>query len=199
MENASKALIMAAGVLLGVMLISFAVYLFSVFGDYSGEVQSQMEARRVEAFNTQFTKYYGSEQRENPYDSNSEKSYDGPILCTAQDVVTIANLAKDSNTSYGVYDDDPDYTSDNLNDMYITVNLLNLGNKGTHIENWDKNKFTNFIKENTFVKDKTTNKDDTSKAKYYYVKNVTYMNMTDSLQRVRVIEIAELDVEAYLK
>lgn len=199
MENASKALIMAAGVLLGVMLISFAVYLFSVFGDYSGEVQTQMEARRVEAFNTQFTKYYGSEQRENPYDSNSEKSYDGPILCTAQDVVTIANLAKDSNTSYGVYDDDPDYTSDNLNDMYITVNLLNLGNKGTHIENWDKNKFTNFIKENTFVKDKTTNKDDTSKAKYYYVKNVTYMNMTDSLQRVRVIEIAELDVEAYLK
>lgn len=199
MENASKALIMAAGVLLGVMLISFAVYLFSVFGDYSGEVQSQMEVRRVEAFNTQFTKYYGSEQRENPYDSNSEKSYDGPILCTAQDVVTIANLAKDSNTSYGVYDDDPDYTSDNLNDMYITVNLLNLGNKGTHIENWDKNKFTNFIKENTFVKDKTTNKDDTSKAKYYYVKNVTYMNMTDSLQRVRVIEIAELDVEAYLK
>lgn len=199
MENASKALIMAAGVLIGVMLISFAVYLFSVFGDYSGEVQSQMEARRVEAFNTQFTKYYGSEQRENPYDSNSEKSYDGPILCTAQDVVTIANLAKDSNTSYGVYDDDPDYTSDNLNDMYITVNLLNLGNKGTHIENWDKNKFTNFIKENTFVKDKTTNKDDTSKAKYYYVKNVTYMNMTDSLQRVRVIEIAELDVEAYLK
>ena len=199
MENASKALIMAAGVLLGVMLISFAVYLFSVFGDYSGEVQSQMEVRRVEAFNTQFTKYYGSEQRENPYDSNSEKSYDGPILCTTQDVVTIANLAKDSNTSYGVYDDDPDYTSDNLNDMYITVNLLNLGNKGTHIENWDKNKFTNFIKENTFVKDKTTNKDDTSKAKYYYVKNVTYMNMTDSLQRVRVIEIAELDVEAYLK
>jgi hypothetical protein len=199
MENASKALIMAAGVLLGVMLISFAVYLFSVFGDYSGEVQTQMEARRVEAFNTQFTKYYGSEQRENPYDSNSERSYDGPILCTAQDVVTIANLAKDSNTSYGVYDDDPDYTSDNLNDMYITVNLLNLGNKGTHIENWDKNKFTNFIKENTFVKDKTTNKDDTSKAKYYYVKNVTYMNMTDSLQRVRVIEIAELDVEAYLK
>ena len=32
MENASKALIMAASVLLGVMIISFAVYLFSTFG-----------------------------------------------------------------------------------------------------------------------------------------------------------------------
>ena len=35
MENASKALIMAASVLLGVMIISFAVYLFSTFGSYS--------------------------------------------------------------------------------------------------------------------------------------------------------------------
>ena len=34
MENASKALIMAASVLLGVMIISFAVYLFSTFGIY---------------------------------------------------------------------------------------------------------------------------------------------------------------------
>ena len=38
MENASKALIMAASVLLGVMIISFAVYLFSTFGSYSNEV-----------------------------------------------------------------------------------------------------------------------------------------------------------------
>ena len=38
MENASKALIMAAGVLLGVMIISFAVYLFSTFGSYSNDV-----------------------------------------------------------------------------------------------------------------------------------------------------------------
>ena len=55
MENASKALIMAAGVLLGVMIISFAVYLFSTFGSYSNDVYLQMEARRMDSFNSQYT------------------------------------------------------------------------------------------------------------------------------------------------
>ena len=50
--------------LLGVMIISFAVYLFSTFGSYSNEVYLEMEARRMDAFNSQFTKYYGTEQRE---------------------------------------------------------------------------------------------------------------------------------------
>lgn len=81
------------------------------------------------AFNSQFTKYYGTEQRENPYKNsdniNSDKYYDGPILCTVQDVVTIAKLARDSNSKYGVYEDDPNYVSTNENEMYVTVNLLN--------------------------------------------------------------------------
>ena len=37
MENASKALIMAAEVLIGVMIISIGVYLFNVFGQYSAD------------------------------------------------------------------------------------------------------------------------------------------------------------------
>ena len=162
MENASKALIMAAGVLLGVMLISFAVYLFSTFGSYSNDVYLQMEERRMDAFNSQFTKYYGTEQRENPYDSNSDKYYNGPILCTVQDVVTIAKLARDSNAKYGVYEDNPNYISTNPNEMYVTVNLLSI-TKGNNIENWTENQFTNLIKGNTFITNSTSN------IKYYYI------------------------------
>lgn len=193
MENASKALIMAAGVLLGVMIISFAVYLFSTFGSYSNDVYMQMEATRMEAFNSQFTKFYGTEQRENPYDTNSDKYYNGPILCTVQDVVTIAKLAKDSNAKYGVYEDDTNYTSTNENDMYITVNLLSEMKKGKNIENWTGNQFTDLIKNNTFVDGSTSN------IKYYYVTSIKYMNVTDDLQRVREINIDVLDVNKYLQ
>ena len=40
MENASKALIMAGGVLIGVLIISLAVYLFVSFGQTSAEINS---------------------------------------------------------------------------------------------------------------------------------------------------------------
>lgn len=193
MENESKALIMAAGVLLGVMIISFAVYLFSTFGSYSSDVYTQMEATRMEAFNSQFTKFYGTEQRENPYDTNSDKYYNGPILCTVQDVVTIAKLARDSNSKYGVYEDDSNYISTNENDMYITVNLLSEPRKGKNIENWTGNQFTDLIKNNTFVDGSTSN------IKYYYVTSIEYMNVTDDLQRVREINIDVVDVNKYLQ
>lgn len=193
MENASKALIMAAGVLLGVMIISFAVYLFSTFGSYSSDVYTQMEATRMEAFNSQFTKFYGTEQRENPYDTNSDKYYNGPILCTVQDVVTIAKLARDSNSKYGVYEDNPNYISTNENDMYITVNLLSEPRKGKNIENWTGNQFTDLIKNNTFVDGSTSN------IKYYYITSIEYMNVTDDLQRVREINIDVVDVNKYLQ
>lgn len=193
MENASKALIMAAGVLLGVMIISFAVYLFSTFGSYSSDVYTQMEATRMEAFNSQFTKFYGTEQRENPYDTNSDKYYNGPILCTVQDVVTIAKLARDSNSKYGVYEDDSNYISTNENDMYITVNLLSEPRKGKNIENWTGNQFTDLIKNNTFVDGSTSN------IKYYYITSIEYMNVTDDLQRVREINIDVVDVNKYLQ
>ena len=37
MENASKALIMAAEILVGVMIISIGVYLFNTLGQYSAD------------------------------------------------------------------------------------------------------------------------------------------------------------------
>ena len=37
MENASKALLMAAGVLMGILIISLAVFLFVTFGATSAE------------------------------------------------------------------------------------------------------------------------------------------------------------------
>ena len=38
MENASKALLMAGGVLIGLLIIALAVYLFTSFGTTSAEV-----------------------------------------------------------------------------------------------------------------------------------------------------------------
>ena len=76
MENASNALLMVAAVLIGVMIISIGVYLFSVFGDSTSAIEKQIEQSQIAKFNSQFTKFEGLEN------------------CTIYDVVTTINLAQ---------------------------------------------------------------------------------------------------------
>ena len=96
MENASKALIMAASVLLGVMILSVGVYLFYVYSDYSSNAYQRMEQAQIDQFNTQFLKYYGMTAVEN------EGEEQKPILCTAHDIISLANLAYQNNLQYEV-------------------------------------------------------------------------------------------------
>lgn len=82
MENASKALLMAAGVLIGMLVISLAVYLFVSFGTASAEIHKEQEQKQLEQFNTQFSSYESKQEN------------------TIYDVVTVANLATQNNIYY---------------------------------------------------------------------------------------------------
>ncbi len=101
MENASKALIMAAGVLIGMIIISLAVYLFLSFGSSSAQLHQEQEEQRLNQFNTQFTSYVGLDN-------------------TIYDVVTVANLATENNAYYQ-FTKRPTLT--NGKDNYISVKL----------------------------------------------------------------------------
>ena len=82
MENASKALLMAGGVLLGILILSLAVYLFSNFGGASSRIHDNIEENQTAQFNSQFTKYVGNEN------------------VTIYDVISMANLATENNKYY---------------------------------------------------------------------------------------------------
>ena len=85
MENASKALIMAAGVLIALIIISLAIYLFSNFASTSSEVHKQIENTKIDQFNEQFLVYDGKE-------------------VTIHDIITVANLAIENNSYYQLED-----------------------------------------------------------------------------------------------
>lgn len=104
MENASKALLMAAGVLIGILILSLAVYLFVTFGSASAEVHKQNEENQINQFNSQFTSYVGKEG------------------ITIYDVVTIANLATENNINYE-YPKRISVTEGK--DSYISVQFIN--------------------------------------------------------------------------
>ena len=82
MENASKALLMAAAVLIALMIISLGVYLFINFGGSSSRIHDNITQNQLNQFNSQFTVYNGTE-------------------VTIYEVVSMVNLAKQNNEQYG--------------------------------------------------------------------------------------------------
>lgn len=98
MENATQALFMAAGVLIAVLIISFAVFLFSSASSVSENYDRTMSESDRLKFNAQFTKYATNDV---PL-SNDEG--DGVLKYTsynvASDVVSVVNLAYNLNESY---------------------------------------------------------------------------------------------------
>lgn len=78
MENASKALLMAAGILIGILILALAVTLFASSNSLTAEYDKTKKAEAIQQFNVNFTKYLGQQ-------------------LTIHQVVTITNFANANN------------------------------------------------------------------------------------------------------
>ena len=79
MENASKALLMAAEVLIAMMIVSLGVYVFYTYSQTSREIHDKKAEQQLVEFNAKYTKYVDQ------------------TTLTIYDVRTIANYAKKDN------------------------------------------------------------------------------------------------------
>lgn len=75
MENASKALLMAAGVLMGILVLSLIVYIYATFSDSTQKNMQQLEENEIMAFNNKYLVYDGRED------------------LTCYDILNVANMA----------------------------------------------------------------------------------------------------------
>ena len=107
MENASKALLMAAAVLVGVMIITLGIYLFSIFGDFGSQISDRLEQQQIDEFNSNFYKYEDSEE------------------VKIHDIITVANLARQYNINNEFADNSV---------YYIKVNIEGIGAEGKNLE-----------------------------------------------------------------
>ena len=57
MDNASKALIMAGGLLIGLFVVSFSMYLLTAFRSFYSQNMQIHTAYEINAYNSYFTKY----------------------------------------------------------------------------------------------------------------------------------------------
>ena len=98
MENASKALLIATGLLLSVIIISLIVVTLTTVKAVSEEYDSKMNNNEINQFNTQFTKFYGKD-------------------IEIQDVMTLANLVASWNNN----DNDEKITIELNGDSMLSV------------------------------------------------------------------------------
>lgn len=108
MENATKALLIGAGVLIGVIILSMVVYLFGVFGRYAENTQNRITENQLAQFNDRFLKYSGLTD------------------LTIQDVITVKNYALESNNEAGNYNPSSDAFRAADNNEYIDVFYKNI-------------------------------------------------------------------------
>lgn len=177
MENASKALIMGAEILLGVMIISIGVYLFSVLSKYSAETTAEIEGTQLQQFNAQFTRFYGTVSV-----NKDGKIVSETIKCTLQDIVGVANLAKMNNIRNELEEE----TTYSNNTEYIQVDFQNVKN----LEKKSQDELIEILKDDgnygiTVEKDEVN--DNVAKTKYYKVTKLEYGQNTGKVNYIKFV------------
>ena len=104
MENATKALLISAGILIGIIILSIAVYLYGGISSYMSRTQDEIENNAIYKFNTQFLNYQT--------EGDEELSF--------QDIVTAANIAYENNFTGGLTEED--YKGDGTSN-YVQVDI----------------------------------------------------------------------------
>lgn len=100
MENASKALLMGASILIAVLILGVATRFFNSASSVTKQYDQTMEATQVSTFNSNFTKFAGAVVN----DSNSELQQ----YATIYDVISTANFAYNYNSQMSL---EPENTS----------------------------------------------------------------------------------------
>ena len=85
MENASKALLIAGGILISMLVISIGVYLFANYRGLATSHEQTMQADEIREFNVNFEKF------------------EGRTDITIQEIVTLANFAKQYEEQTGIH------------------------------------------------------------------------------------------------
>ena len=167
MENASKALIMAAEVLLGVMIISIGVALFTSFSEFGRSTFEKVEEAKIAEWNNNYLKYYGQ-----IIVTENGKEEVQPILVTAHEIVTLANHANQNNIKRELQDQ----SRYNENTYYVQVKVDEINN----LEKQSEDSKNQFLKNNSLTA--------TNEVKYYTCTNVKISTVT---KRVMYIEFEE--------
>ena len=82
MENASKALLIAGGVLIAILILTIGVYLFATYGQLGESYEKNLSSGEIKKFNSNFIQFEG------------RNTANGNANITAQEIVTLYKFVK---------------------------------------------------------------------------------------------------------
>ncbi len=131
MENASKALIMAVSIILGIMIVTFLCFAFGMVKNLNSKNMTQIEETETAKFNEEFFKYY-----ENGKDI---------IEVTSHDIISISNFVKENNSKY-------DFKEATQNSYYVTIDVYTKSEKIYNFEKSNQDEYSIFLEQNRIFK-----------------------------------------------
>lgn len=110
MENATKALLIAGTILITIIIVSIAVYLYTMYSNQTKEYSETISAVELQKFNSKF-----------------EVLLDRTDI-TAQELVSVVNLAKQYSSQVKIYlgGSELKFTGDNTPEKFIMENQYEL-------------------------------------------------------------------------
>lgn len=115
MDNAAKALVIAGGILLAIIIISLGVYIWQLSGNFLNQGEIEKEQEKIKAFNQEYESY----QRQN---------------IRGTDVVTIINKIRNNNYKNAQVEELQITWEINLKQDFTDDNNQVILKKGKHVE-----------------------------------------------------------------
>lgn len=126
MENASKFLIIAGGILIGLMTISLIMFLYRGSGELTNSLINKVEKEDLAKYNEPFTKL-------SSMSSDSESNQKSHI--SIYDIISVTNYAKNINENLDNIDDFDHNNRDKFsNYIWIEIEGLRLNIDGKNVE-----------------------------------------------------------------
>lgn len=164
-DNSSNALLMAGGVLLGVLIITLAVFAFKSSANFALEYEQTLEANQLAAFNNKFDIYNGRED------------------ITIYDIVSLANHARRIN-------DENQVSSQNKRNLYIEVKIDNKDlNKNKNPDNQATEQKVQIELINLIQEETKSITSETPKLNYYKCKEIHYNESTGRVDKIVFVKV----------
>lgn len=165
MENATKALLMAGGVLIAIIIISLLVRTYGNMGQFQKQQLSAEEAEKLEAYNKEYTKYL------NQYVYGTE-------------VITVINKTLDYQEKQGIE------ITVNINFAnpytYTRKNKKHTTKRITLKKDGEKYEFMDFTKNNVNATNSDDNQDIKNRA--FKCTSIEYDNTTGRVNKIEFVE-----------
>ncbi len=189
MDNVSKMLIIAAGVLITVLTINVATVLFRSATNMSKTYFSTEQISEINTFNSNFTRFVGAVQEENDDGTLTENRQ----YATIYDVVTAANFAWNYNMQMVI---DPLNVPEDESERILHINIHNSENDGDgcdDLQNCTQETFDNLL-QNCYYKIGAQ----TSSNIMHYKVNIDHVNGDGRINEVTFYPEIEDNIDLYI-